>query len=77
MNGMLRRGQGMAIGYSLMVKEDWFSLVDAEREKDLLGRPIPQHLECKNIQTPISIICQFSSNGSIKLSPERVDCKLD
>jgi hypothetical protein len=34
--------------------EDWFSLVDAEREKDLLGRPIPQHLiECKNLQPPL------------------------
>ena len=47
--------------------EDWFSLVDA----DLLGQPIPQY--CKNPQTPISIVCQFSSNCSIKLLPKRVD----
>jgi hypothetical protein len=52
--------------------EDWFSLVDAERE-----RPIPQHFECKNLQTAISIVCQFSSNCSIKLLPERVDWRLD
>jgi hypothetical protein len=42
------------------------------KEKDLLGRPIPQNLECKNLQTPISIVCQFSSNSSTKLLPERV-----
>jgi hypothetical protein len=40
------------------------------KERDLLGRPIPQYLEGKN---PISIVCQFSSNCSIKLLPERVD----
>jgi hypothetical protein len=43
------------------------------KKKDLLGGPIPQHLECKNLQTPFFIVCQFSSNGSIKLLPERVD----
>jgi len=43
------------------------------KERDLLGRPIPQNLEGKNPQTPISIVCQFSSNCSIKLLPERVD----
>jgi hypothetical protein len=43
-------------------------------ERDLLGRPIPQYLEGKNLQTPISVVCQFSSNCSIKLLPEeRVD----
>jgi len=51
--------------------EDWYSLVDAERERPW-RRPIPQHLEGKNLQTPISIVCQFSSNCSIKLLPERV-----
>jgi hypothetical protein len=43
------------------------------KEKDLLGRPIPQYLEGKNLQTPISIVCQFSSNCSTKLLPERGD----
>jgi hypothetical protein len=35
---------------------DWFSLVDAERER-LLGRPIPQYLEGKNFQTPLILHC--------------------
>jgi hypothetical protein len=43
------------------------------KEKDLLGRPIPQYLEGKNLQTRISIVCQFSSNCSTKLLPERGD----
>jgi len=51
--------------------EDWFLLM--LKEKDLWGRPIPQHLEGKNLQTQISIVCQFSSNCSIKLLPKRVD----
>jgi hypothetical protein len=51
--------------------EDWYSLVDAERERPW-RRPIPQHLEGKNLHTPISIVCQFSSNYSIKLLPKRV-----
>ena len=38
------------------------------KERDLLGGPIPQHLECKNLQTPFSIVCQFKLHSSLFVS---------
>ena len=59
--------------------EDCFSL-DAERKRPFrrstaswVQEPSNSILHCLSVQTPFFIVCQFSSYGSIKLLPGRVD----